>query len=152
MPLYHVLIDDYILLYPNKCRIFVPNLNDTIFARHKNKYVTIMDNIIINIKADFSDSPGARYRKDGPHSGEEFYDTLLKPKFEEAVRNQVKLVVNLDGVWGYPSSFVSGSFGKLSLEVGKEAVLSTIIFISEESEIRKNRIIDEIEHPTKRDR
>ncbi len=111
-----------------------------------------MNNITINIKVDFSDSPGARYRKDGPHSGEDFFELLLKPKFEEAVRNKVKLVINLDGVWGYPSSFVSGSFGKLSLEVGKDAVLSTIIFISDESEIRKNRIIAEIENPTKRDR
>ena len=93
-----------------------------------------MKDIIIDIKADFSDSPGARYRKDGPHSGEEFFEVLLKPKFEEAVRNKVKLIINLDGVWGYPSSFVSGAFGKLSLE------------------IRKNRIITEIEHPTKRDR
>lgn len=45
-----------------------------------------------------------------------------------------------------------GLFGKLSLEMGSEAVLSTIVFISDESEIRKNRIITEIEHPTKRDR
>ena len=111
-----------------------------------------MNDITINIKTDFSDSPGARYRKDGPHSGEEFFEALLKPKFDEAVRNQVKLIIGLDGVWGYPSSFVSGSFGKLSLEVGKDAVLSTIVFISEESEIRKSRIIAEIKNPTKRDR
>ena len=99
-----------------------------------------MEDIIIDIKADFSDSPGARYRKDGPHSGEEFFEVLLKP------------IINLDGVWGYPSSFVSGAFGKLSLEMGSEVVLSTIDFISNESEIRKKRIITEIEHPTKRDR
>lgn len=40
-----------------------------------------MENIIINIRTDFSDSPGARYRKDGPHSGEEFFEEHLKPKF-----------------------------------------------------------------------
>ena len=48
-----------------------------------------MEDIIIDIKADFPDSPGARYRKDGPHSCEEFFEVLLKPKFEEAVRNKV---------------------------------------------------------------
>ncbi len=110
-----------------------------------------MENIIINIKTDFSDSPGARYRKDGPHSGEEFFEDHLKPKFEEAVKNNVKLIINLDGVWGYPSSFVSGSFGKLSLEKGKDIVISTIIFVSNESEIRKNRILAEIENPTKKE-
>ena len=50
-----------------------------------------MEDIIIDIKADFSDSPGARYRKDGPHSGEEFFEVLLKPKFEEAVRAEFNL-------------------------------------------------------------
>lgn len=32
-----------------------------------------MNNISIIIRAEFSDSPGARYRKDGPHSGQEFF-------------------------------------------------------------------------------
>lgn len=107
-----------------------------------------MDNIVINIKNDFSDSPGARYQKDGPYSGEEFYLKLLKPKFDKAIQDKVKLVINLDGVWGYPSSFVSGSFGKLSLEVGSETMKDVIVFISTESETRKDRILAEIEHPT----
>ena len=109
-----------------------------------------MGNICINIKEDFSDSPGARYRKDGPHSGEQFYEELLKIKFDEAIKRNVKLEVNLDGVWGYPSSLVSGSFGKLSLEYSAEKVLNTIIFISNESETRKDRIVEEIKHPTKK--
>lgn len=109
-----------------------------------------MENICINIKEDFSDSPGARYRKDGPHSGEEFYEEHLKKKFDEAITKNVKLVINLDGVWGYPSSFVSGSFGKLSLAFSAGKVLDTIVFISTESETRKERIIEEIKHPTKK--
>lgn len=102
----------------------------------------------IIIGNDFSDSPGARYRKDGPCSGEEFYDKFLEPKFIKAKKNKSKLIINLDGVWGYPSSFVSGSFGKLALEYSSEEVLSTIEFISEESETRKERIISEISNPT----
>lgn len=110
-----------------------------------------MDNKIkIIIKTDFSDSPGARYKQDGPHSGEEFYENLLKPKFNEAREKGVKLEITLDGVWGYPSSFVSGSFGKLSLEYGAEALLKTIVFVSDESETRKDRIIAEIQNPTKK--
>ena len=109
-----------------------------------------MDNICINIKNDFSDSPGARYRKDGPYSGQQFYEEILKNKFEEARRKSVKLEIDLDGVWGYPSSFVSGSFGKLSIEYGANVVLGTIVFISTESETRKDRIIEEIKHPTKK--
>lgn len=110
-----------------------------------------MDKAIkINIKNDFSDSPGARYKQDGPHSGEEFFENLLRPKFVEAMEKRIKLEIELDGVWGYPSSFVSGSFGKLSLEFSADAVLSTIVFVSEESETRKDRIIAEIKNPTKK--
>ena len=110
-----------------------------------------MKNLTIVIRTEFSDSPGARYRKDGPNSGEEFFEELLKPRFEEAVKNGVKLEIDLDGVWGYPSSFVSGSFGKLSLEKGADCVLSVIEFISTDSETRKFRIISEIKNPTKKD-
>lgn len=106
--------------------------------------------IKIVIKEEFSDCPGARYRKDGPNSGEEFYDRLLLPRFQKALDKQEKLVIVLDGVWGYPSSFVSGSFGKLAVIYGSKRVLDVIDFISEESETRKNRIIDEIKDPTKK--
>ncbi len=109
-----------------------------------------MENVKIIIRTDFSDAPGARYRKDGPHSGEEFLENLLRPKFEEALQKNVKLEIDLDGVWGYPSSFVSGSFGKLSMEKGADIVMDTIVFISEESETRKSRIINEIINPTKK--
>lgn len=104
----------------------------------------------ICVREDFSDSPGARYRKDGPHSGEEFYDELLHPKYREAREKKVKLVVDLDGVWGYPSSFVSGSFGRLSIAYGAREVLDTIVFISEESEAREERIRMEIERPERK--
>lgn len=97
-----------------------------------------MEDIIIDIKADFSDSPGARYRKDGPHSGEEFFEVLLKPKFEEAVRNKVKLIINLDGVWGYPSSFVSGAFGKLSLEMEVKLFFLQLILFLMKVKLEKN--------------
>ena len=109
-----------------------------------------MNKIIIDIKKDFSDAPGARYIKDGPHSGEEFFNKLLKPKFVEAQEKGLKLEINLDGVWGYPSSFVSGSFGKLSLEYTPSVVLGIIEFVSEESETRKERIIAEIQNPTQK--
>ena len=102
----------------------------------------------IIIRKDFSDSPGVRYCEDVPFSGEEFYEKLLKPKFIKAKENGTKLEIDLDGVWGYPSSFVSSSFGKLSINYTPSEVLSVIIFISEESETRKNRIISEIKNPS----
>lgn len=108
-----------------------------------------MENIEIHIKDEFSDSLGARYEKDGPYSGESFYTTLLRPRYEEAIKKRVHLDVFLDGVWGYPSSFVSGSFGRLSIEETAEKVLSTLIFHSN-GETKKQRIIDEIKKPTRK--
>lgn len=109
-----------------------------------------MSEIKIIIRSEFSDSPGARYKKDGPFSGEEFYENFLEPRFKEAVDKHVQLLIDLDGVWGYPSSFVSGSFGKLSIKYGAKKVLDIINFISQESETRKDRIISEIQNPTRK--
>lgn len=118
--------------------------NYSILTKNKNN----MENLIIKIKDEFTDSPGARYIKDGEYSGEEFYNDFLFPRFEKALKNKIKLTIVLDGVWGYPSSFVSGSFGKLSLKFSAEEVLSVINFISEDSGTRKERIIYEIKNPT----
>lgn len=108
------------------------------------------NNLRICVREDFSDSPGARYKKDGPYSGEQFYDDLLHPKYKEAREKKVSLEIDLDGVWGYPSSFVSGSFGRLSITYGAEEVLDTIIFISEESSTREERIKMEILKPERK--
>ena len=91
-----------------------------------------MNNIVINIALDFSDAPGARYRTDGAKSGQEFYEDILKPRFDQALNENLKLKVILDGSWGYASSFLSESFGKLSTKYGKDNVLEKIEFISEE--------------------
>ena len=48
------------------------------------------------------------------------------------------------------SLFVSGSFEKLSIEYSANVVLDTLVFISTESETRKERIIEEIKNPTKK--
>ncbi|WP_289062678.1 STAS-like domain-containing protein [uncultured Zobellia sp.] len=86
----------------------------------------------INILTDFSFTPGARDYEDGKESGLEFYEKLLKMKFEEALSQEVKLKVNLDGVEGYPSSFLSESFGLLGNEFGAENVWKNLIIVSNE--------------------
>lgn len=109
--------------------------------------MTVQDKI--TIREDFSNTPGARYEADGPFSGELFLNSLLEPKFLDAIKNNYKLLIDLDGVWGYPSSFVSGSFGKLSIKYGKSLVLKHLDFKSEQSSIRKDKIIYEINYPKK---
>ena len=96
----------------------------------------------IIIARDFTTTPGARYRKDGDFSGEQFLDEWLLPKFEKAVSEDYILLIDLDKVWGYPSSFVSGSFGKLSVTKGSSIVLKHLRFKSEENPIRLEKIIN----------
>lgn len=103
----------------------------------------------IVIAEDFATTPGARYRRDGKFSGEEFLETLLQPKFERAVEAGHILLIDLDGVLGYPSSFVSGSFGKLSVEKTSDLVLKHLQFKSDESPIRLENIVREITNPRK---
>lgn len=88
--------------------------------------------IEIKIKSEFSFTPGARDYEDGKESGQEFYDKLLKKRYEEAVREKVKLKVDLDGVEGYPSSFLSESFGLLGHNFGGEKVWNNLVIISNE--------------------
>ena len=106
----------------------------------------------INIATDFSDVVTARYREDGEHSGEEFLEDLLLPKFEKAVKENYILLIELEKLWGSPSSFISGSFGKLSLDKGSELVLKHLQFSSSDNPLRLKKIVKEIKNPKTRER
>lgn len=67
---------------------------------------------MINIEKDFSWSPAGRYKEYGGDTGEEFRDDVLYP----ALKNDDSVVVNLDGVIGYGSSFLEEAFGGLVRE------------------------------------
>jgi len=104
--------------------------------------------IKIKISDDFSDAPGARYRKNGDKSGEEFYQDLLEPKYLSAVSEKSKLHVDLDDTWGYATSFISESFGKLAENYGKDSVLFHLTLISEEDPLLSEYIVKIINDPT----
>lgn len=80
----------------------------------------------IVVSKDFSATPGGRWKKLGPNSGEEFYESILSVKFKEAINKNEILDIDLDGVIGYPSSFIDQSFGSLSRDYGAEKVLNHI--------------------------
>ena len=42
----------------------------------------------INIVKEFTDTPGGRYIKQGPYSGEEFRETILKVKYDYCLLNK----------------------------------------------------------------
>lgn len=86
----------------------------------------------INIAQEFTTEPGARNYEDGPFSGEEFFDKILKPRYIEAKSNNVKLKVILDGTEGFASSFLNEAFIRLGSEFGADEVWGNLILVSDE--------------------
>ena len=76
--------------------------------------------MIIKVINDFTNTPGARYEYQGPFSGEQFRNEILYPKFIEAEKNHEELIVDLDGGYGYGSSFLEESFGGLVRKLSSE--------------------------------
>lgn len=82
-------------------------------------------------------SPGPRFKKLGPSSGEEFREWLVA----ELDKNP-NLTVDLDGTEGYGSSFLEESFGGLiRIGLDKNIILNLKIISKEEPEL-----IDEIKN------
>ncbi|MGQ3644446.1 STAS-like domain-containing protein [Ornithobacterium rhinotracheale] len=96
-----------------------------------------MKNIEIKVK-DYAIYPGLRYANLSDHSGEDYYHKVLNNKFKEAYDKGVHLIVDLDGVMGYPPSFLDESFGNLVYDFGRDIVEKHLKIISlEEPELKK---------------
>jgi hypothetical protein len=90
----------------------------------------LMGIVVIEVAKDFSRTPGGRYIGDGPASGELFRNRVLAPRLTEGVRTGKKVVVLLDGVRGYLSSFLEEAFGGLVRECGfTQSELSRVLEI-----------------------
>ena len=80
--------------------------------------MTLVKTVRVNVAREFSKLPGLRYVRLGRFSGEEFRQKFLI----EPLRRGDAVVVELDGVRGYGSSFLEEAFGgavrELSLEIG----------------------------------
>lgn len=67
----------------------------------------------LQVAREFSPYLGGRYRDDGPWSGEQFRDEMLRPRLLEAIQQHATLHINFDGVAGMPPSFLEEAFGGL---------------------------------------
>lgn len=86
--------------------------------------------MIYNIAQQYTKTPGIRR---GEFSGEDFRENVLKGLLKNLKTGET-LTINLDGGFGYSSSFLEESFGGLIREYNydKEELLKKINFISEE--------------------
>lgn len=87
-------------------------------AVHKTAGMMDADDVI-DIGRDFSETPGGRYKKFGPFSGEEFRKTILVPRLRDAIKRGVRLSVRIDRVRrSYQSSFLDEAFAGLVRDEG----------------------------------
>lgn len=96
----------------------------------------------IKISNDFSKAPGPRYRSEGNHSGEEFRATILCPRLRQALDKNVQLLIDLDGTYGFGTSFLEEAFGGLirNDKFSLKELNSVLSFVSEE----EPDLIDEV--------
>lgn len=85
----------------------------------------------IIIAKQYTKSPGGRFRKEGEYSGEDFRETILKREYEHSKKNDENLIVDLDGGYGYGSSFLEEAFGGL-VRALNDVDISMIKIISHE--------------------
>jgi hypothetical protein len=86
----------------------------------------------LNVATEFSRTPGPRFRSEGKFSGEEFREKVLKVRFEQAVKEGATLDIDLDGGYGYATSFLEEAFGGLAREHDPQLILKTLSFKSDE--------------------
>lgn len=101
-----------------------------------------MEKIKINIRKDFSPTPGPRYIHEGKFSGELFRQQVLYPRVSEAIEKGIPFEVDLDGTAGYGTSFLEESFGGLIRIHGLsyERIKSLMALIS----IEEDYLIDDV--------
>ena len=86
----------------------------------------------ILVSTEFSETPGPRNREEGDFSGQQFLEEILKPKYEQALKNDEALLVDLDGTYGYATSFLESAFGGLARYYEPDDILKRIRFKSNE--------------------
>ena len=99
------------------------------------------EQIHLSIAEEFSKTPGPRTRAEGKHSAEEFVDAILLRRFDEAVASDSILFVDLDGGYGYGTSFLEEAFGGLARQRTIPTVLEHIDFKSEEEPYLKDDVL-----------
>ena len=89
--------------------------------------------ILYAIAKQYTDIPGPRLKKEGEYSGEDFRESVLIPLVEQAKAENKKILIDLDGGSGYPTSFLEEAFGGL-VRVLKDKSLIELFEIKSEEE------------------
>lgn len=94
----------------------------------------------IHFAKDFTRTPGGRHKAGGPWSAEEFREKHLDPIFGDPF-NADPVHIDLDGAFGYASSFLEEAFGGLVRQYGYDKVAPRITLKCKD----EPRLIDRIQ-------
>lgn len=97
--------------------------------------------------ADWTDTPGPRAKVQGDYSAEEFLEKRLSEPFDNAVKNDEVLIVDLDGVAGYLPSFLEETFGGLARKYGTETVRKHLRIVCTDDRVTLEDAWDYIDKP-----
>src|SRR5437016_1322371 len=100
--------------------------------------------IPLSIAEEFSKTPGPRTRQEGQHSAEELSESILDRRFDAAVAADAVLMIDLDGGYGFGTSFLEEAFGGLARKKGIGLVLEHIDFKSEEEPYLRDDVLSYI--------
>ena len=96
---------------------------------------------------DYTEDPGPRYKRQDKEntntSGEMYYISVLNSAFAECYENGKELVILLDGVSGYPSSFLDEAIGELVYDFSLEIVKSILSFETVMFRRRAKQVLEE---------
>ncbi|MGL5124074.1 MAG: STAS-like domain-containing protein [Fusobacteriaceae bacterium] len=98
------------------------------------------------IAEEYTDLPGGRYVAMGPHSGEDFRDSVLVKLINNCIKNNDKLILDFDGAYGYPPSFREEAFGGLVRKhnFSYDTLKNILNFISKDDKELPNEILNDI--------
>lgn len=102
------------------------------YTPHSRPMKVAENMIMLNVASEFTKTPGPRFRTEGKFSGEEFREDVLRERFERALKESAKLQIDLDGGYGYATSFLEEAFGGLARIYDPALVLDTLLFKSSE--------------------
>ena len=108
--------------------------------------------ISIKICDDFSNIPGGRYISEGKYSGEEFRESILARKYQEAKEHDEDLEIDFDGCYGFGTSFLEEAFGGMVRIHHEHGMLRRLRLISTEDETIPGNIRKYIEEAEEKDR
>ena len=92
------------------------------------------------IAKEYTEIPGPRLRIEGNYSGEDFRENILIPLVKQTKTENEKILIDLDGGYGYPTSFLEEAFGGLVRVLKDKQVIEIFEFKSDEEPALINEI------------